>query len=230
VNDSAQRFSFGQRLTLAIVPPLVALLLGALRRTLRYEDVVEPGAEPGKLPGLQIWCFWHRCLIPSACYFNAHFFQHWPKPAMLISLSFDGELIARSVELLGFPTARGSSSRAGGSGLMTLAKGLRRGQPAAFTADGPRGPVYKAKPGAVKLALVTGYPIGAVYAHPEKAWVLRSWDRFLIPKPFSRVAISWTRYIEAPQIDDPAVIEAKRQELEAALERARLNAERHFGV
>ena len=59
--------------------------------------------------------------------------------------------------------------------------------------------------------------------------MLRSWDRFLIPKPFSRVAISWATAIEVPQSEDPLVIEAKRLEVEAALERARLNAERHFG-
>ena len=150
------------------------------------------------------------------------------KPAVLISLSFDGELIARTIEQLGFLTARGSSTRSGGSGLWALAKAVERGHGAVFTADGPRGPVYKVKPGAVKLAQLTGYAIGIFYAHPEKAWMLRSWDRFLIPKPFSRVAISWGRNIEVPQSEDPLVIEAKRLEVEAALERARLNAERHF--
>ena len=157
-----------------------------------------------------MWCFWHRCLIPCACYFHARF-----KPAVLISLSFDGELIARTIEQLGFLTARGSSTRSGGSGLWALAKAVERGHPAVFTADGPRGPVYKVKPGAVKLAQLTGYSIGIFYAHPEKAWMLRSWDRFLIPKPFSRVAISWGRNIEVPQSEDPLVIEAKRLEVEA---------------
>jgi lysophospholipid acyltransferase (LPLAT)-like uncharacterized protein len=224
VTDSAQRFTFSQRITLAIVPRLVALLLRALHRTLRYEVVVEPGAEPATPPAQQVWCFWHRCLIPCACYFHVRF-----NPAVLISLSFDGELIARTIELLGFLTARGSSTRSGGSGLWALAKAVERGHGAVFTADGPRGPVYKVKPGAVKLAQLTGYAIGIFYAHPEKAWILRSWDSFLIPKPFSRVAISWGRNIEVPQSEDPLVIEAKRLEVELALERARLNAERHFG-
>jgi lysophospholipid acyltransferase (LPLAT)-like uncharacterized protein len=86
------------------------------------------------------------------------------------------------------------------------------------------------KPGAVKLAQLTGYPIGIFYAHPQKAWLLRSWDRFLIPKPFSRVAISWGRNVEVPQTGDALVLEAKRLEVEAALERARENAERHFAL
>jgi lysophospholipid acyltransferase (LPLAT)-like uncharacterized protein len=223
VKDSAQSFSYSQRITLAIVPRLVALLLRVLHRTLRYEVVVEPGAEPATPPAHQVWCFWHRCLIPCACYFHTTI-----RPAVLISRSFDGELIARTIERLGFLTARGSSTRAGGSGLLALAKELERGHGAVFTADGPRGPLYKVKSGAVKLAQLTGYPIGIFYAHPQKSWLLRSWDRFMIPKPFSRVAISWGRDVEAPQIDDPLVIEAKRLEVEQALERARLNAERHF--
>jgi lysophospholipid acyltransferase (LPLAT)-like uncharacterized protein len=221
VKDS--KFSFSQRLTLAVVPRLVAFLLLLLHRTLRYEVVVEPGAEPAKPPALQVWCFWHRCLISCACYFHGKF-----QPAVLISRSFDGELTTRTVERLGFLTARGSSTRSGGAGLLALAKAIERGNPAVFTADGPSGPVYKVKPGAVKLAQLTGYSIGIFYAHPEKAWILRSWDRFMIPKPFSRVAISWGRHVEVPQTEDPMVFEATRLEVEAALERARLNAEQHF--
>jgi lysophospholipid acyltransferase (LPLAT)-like uncharacterized protein len=223
VKDSAQRFSYRQRLTIAIVPRLVALLLRLLHRTLRYEVVVEPGAEPATPPALQVWCFWHRCLVPCACYFHTTI-----RPAVLISRSFDGELIARTIQRLGFLTARGSSTRSGDSGLLALAKAVERGHGAVFTADGPRGPLYRAKPGAVKLAQLTGYPIGIFYAHAEKAWLLRSWDRFMIPKPFSRVAISWGRNIAVPQSSDPMVIEATRLEVEAALERARLNAEQHF--
>lgn len=223
MKDSVQSFSYSQRLTIAIVPRVAAYLLRLLHRTLRYEVVVEPGAEPATTPALQVWCFWHRCLIPSACYFHGKF-----KLVVLISRSFDGELIARTIERIGFLTARGSSTRSGGSGLLALAKAVERGHGAVFTADGPRGPVYKVKPGAVKLAQLTGYAIGIFYAHPERAWTLRSWDRFLIPKPFSRVAISWARNIEVPQTEDPVVMEAKRLEVEAALERARLNAEQHF--
>lgn len=222
MND-LQSFSYSQRLSLWMVPRLVAVLLRGLHRTLRYEVVVEPGAVPATPPALQVWCFWHRCLIPCACYFHGRF-----KMAVLVSHSFDGELIARTIERLGFLTARGSSTRFGASGLLALARALEGGHLAAFTADGPRGPVYKVKPGAVKLAQITGYPIGVFYAHPERAWQLRSWDRFLIPKPFSRVAISWGRQVEAPQTEDPLVMEAKRLEVEAALERVRLNAERHF--
>ncbi len=97
MNESTESFSYSQRVTIAIVPRVVALLLRTLHRTLRYEVVVEPGAAPATPPALQVWCFWHRCLIPCACYFHDRF-----QPAVLISRSFDGELIARTIERLGF--------------------------------------------------------------------------------------------------------------------------------
>ncbi|HEY4051764.1 MAG TPA: lysophospholipid acyltransferase family protein [Acidobacteriaceae bacterium] len=224
MKDFDQRLSVAQRLAIAIVPPVAAFLLSALDRTLRYEEVIEPGAEPAKPPGRQVWCFWHRCLIPCACYFHGTF-----EPAVLISRSFDGELIARTIERMGFRTVRGSSTRYGASGLLALARAVEGGFPAVFTADGPRGPLYEVKPGAVKLAQLTGYSIGTFYALPEKAWILRSWDRFMIPKPFSRVAMSWGRQINVPPSDDPAVLEANRIEVETTLNRIRMNAERHFG-
>lgn len=224
MRDFDQRLSVAQRLAIALIPPVAAFILSALHRTLRYEDVIEPGAEPAKPPARQVWCFWHRCLIPSACYFHETF-----EPSVLISRSFDGELIARTIERMGIRTVRGSSTRYGASGLLALVREVEGGFPAVFTADGPRGPLYQVKPGAVKLAQLTGYAIGTFYALPEKAWILRSWDRFMIPKPFSRVAMSWGRQISVPPSDEPAVLEAKRLEVETTLNRIRMNAERHFG-
>lgn len=216
-------FGVTQRLVLAIVPPFAALVLRILDRTLRYEVIVEPGAGPAIPPGGQIWCLWHRCLIPCLCYFRRDFIS-----TVLISRSFDGELVARTIERLGYRTARGSSSRQGASGLLALAKAAEENRPLVFTADGPRGPVYRAKPGAAKLAQITGREIGVFYALPEKAWRLRSWDGFLIPKPFSRVVVSYARRVPAPAGAQPEALEAVRLDVEAALERARLNAENHW--
>jgi hypothetical protein len=71
--------------------------------------------------------------------------------------------------------------------------------------------------------------MGSFYLLPERAWVMRSWDRFLIPKPFSRVAVSWARKVAAPPAGaDSETLEATRQQLNAALERARERAEEHF--
>ena len=100
---------------------------------------------------------------------------------------------------------------------------------AIFTADGPRGPIYQTKTGPVKLAAMTGEPVGNFYLLPERAWVLGSWDRFMVPKPFSRVVVSWGRKVAAPAADaDAETLEAKRLELNAAMEEARLRAEAYW--
>ncbi|MBT9331347.1 lysophospholipid acyltransferase family protein [Paracidobacterium acidisoli] len=221
---SARReFSFGQRVALWVVPRVTALVLAAIGATLRFEVIAEEGAVPAAPPAKGIFCFWHRCTLPCGWYFRKF------RCSILISQSFDGELIARTLGLLGYNSVRGSSSRGGFAGLLGLRDVLAKGLPVVFTADGPRGPIYQTKIGPVKLAQLTGEAMGSFYLLPERAWVMRSWDRFLVPKPFSRVAVSWARAVAAPADDaDAETLEAKRQELNDALERARLQAERHF--
>jgi len=211
-------------MALVVVPRLTALVLAAIGLTLRFEVIAEEGAIPATPPAKGIFCFWHRCTLPCGWYFRKF------RCSILISQSFDGELIARTLGLLGYGTVRGSSSRGGAAGLLALQGVLKSGLPVVFTADGPRGPIYQTKIGPVKLAQMTGEEIGSFYLLPERAWVMRSWDQFLIPKPFSRVAVSWARAVAAPRADDPLeMLEAKRVELNDALERARLQAEAHFG-
>ena len=216
-------FSFGQRIALWIVPRLTALLLAVIGVTLRFEVIAEEGAVPATPPATGIFCFWHRCTLPCGWYFRKF------RCSILISQSFDGELIARTLGLLGYDSVRGSSSRGGFGGLLALQGVVESGSPVVFTADGPRGPIYQTKIGPVKLAQMTGEAISSFYLLPERSWVLKSWDRFLIPKPFSRVAVSWARSIAAPAKDaDAATLEMARIELNVALERARLQAEAYF--
>jgi hypothetical protein len=220
---SEKRFSFTQRIALWIIPRLTALVLAIIGMTLRFELIAEEGAIPATPPAKGIFCFWHRCTLPCGWYFRRF------RCSILISQSFDGELIARTLGLLGYNNVRGSSSRGGASGLFALCDVLANNMPVVFTADGPRGPIYQTKIGPVKLAQMTGEEMGSFYLLPERAWVMRSWDRFLIPKPFSRVVVSWARAVAAPAADaDAATLEIKRQELNSALERARLQAEKHL--
>ena len=216
-------FTLPQRIALAIVPRLTAAILAAIGTTLRFEVIAEPGATPATPPAKGIFCFWHQCTLPCGWYFRKF------RCSILISRSFDGELIARTLGILGFDSVRGSSSRGGAAGLLALQEVLAQGLPVVFTADGPRGPIYQTKMGPVKLAQMTQEEIGSFYLLPERAWTLNSWDRFLIPKPFSRVIVSWSRAVAPPAADaDAATLEAKRQELNAAIERARCNAERQL--
>jgi lysophospholipid acyltransferase (LPLAT)-like uncharacterized protein len=205
-------FTFQQRVVLAIVPRLASLIIRILGSTLRYEDVCDTGAVPGDtLPAPRVYAFWHRSLLTCAYRFRNMGI------AILISPSFDGELIARTVEHLGFLPIRGSSSRGGAPGLRNLERAYRAGHDCAITADGPRGPKFVAKPGITHLATLVDSPVGTFYALPESAWQLRSWDRFLIPKPFSRVILSWPRRTTADHDEVQAALDRAVALAEAAL-------------
>ncbi|MGA9070643.1 MAG: lysophospholipid acyltransferase family protein [Terracidiphilus sp.] len=220
------RFTLAQRLVLAVLPRLVWALFSLWGRTWRFEVIAEEGVTPvpdGVQSPSGIFCFWHQCVLPCTVYFRA---SH---AVILISQSFDGELITRILLLFGFGAVRGSSSRGSREGLMGLKHIVESDRTAIFTADGPRGPIYQTKMGPIKLAQLTGAPIGAFHLEPEHAWVIRSWDRFLIPKPFTRICVSWAKATLVPADLATDGFEPKRQELTAAIERARLRAYEYFG-
>jgi lysophospholipid acyltransferase (LPLAT)-like uncharacterized protein len=223
--DRPARFPFGQRMILLIVPRLVWALLWLVGSTWRFEEIAEQGVTPlinGRGAGAEIFCFWHQCVLPCAIYYRRS------DTTILISRSFDGELITRILLLFGFYAVRGSSSRGAPGGLMGLKRVIDQGRPAIFTADGPRGPIYQTKMGPIKLAAMTGARIGAFHLEPEHAWVVGSWDRFLIPKPFTRICVSWAQWTEVGRGLAAEEFEPKRQQLNAAIERARLRALEHF--
>jgi hypothetical protein len=219
------KFTFVQRFVLAVVPRVVWALLWLLGRTWRFEVIAEEGATPllfGLGAGPEIYCFWHQCVLPCTVYYRR------TGAVILISNSFDGELITRILRIFGFDAVRGSSSRGGREGLLGLAHVIESGRTAIFVADGPLGPIYQTKMGPIKLAQMTGAPIGAFHLEPEHAWTLRSWDRFLRPKPFTRICVSWAKATRVSTDLATDEFEPKREELNAALERARLRALDYF--
>jgi lysophospholipid acyltransferase (LPLAT)-like uncharacterized protein len=223
-------FTLRQRLVLAVAPRLVWALLWLVGRTWRFEVIAEEGATPlpfGEGAGAEIFCFWHQCVLPCTFYYRR------THATIIVSQSFDGELITRILALFGFHTTRGSSSRGAREGLLGLQEVIESGHPAIFTADGPRGPIYRTKMGPITLAHITGARIGAFHLEPERAWTMHSWDRFLVPKPFTRIVVSWARWTSVPGDLAPDLVEGqfeqKREELNAAIERARKNALAHFG-
>lgn len=220
------RFTFAQRFVLAVVPRFVWALLWVVGLTWRFEVIAEEGVTPvvfGQKAGPEVYCFWHQCVLPCAMYFRHS------EAVILISRSFDGELITRILKMFGFDAVRGSSSRGAREGLLGLKSVIESGRTAIFTADGPRGPIYQTKMGPIKLAQATGAPIGAFHLEPERAWTMESWDRFLVPKPFTRIVVSWAQWTNVPADLPLDQFETKREELNAAIERARLRALAHFG-
>ncbi|MGH9618031.1 MAG: lysophospholipid acyltransferase family protein [Acidobacteriaceae bacterium] len=227
----AHKHNWKRRMALAVLPPVGAIVFRLLGATLRFEDIGEAGRHADQNPETRVYCLWHRSLLSIAYHFRKR------NIAILISPSFDGELIAAMIQRVGYTPVRGSSSRGGAAGLLGMQRALdgangTRCNYAAFTSDGPRGPAYKAKPGGVKLAQQIGGGVGIFYAAPDRAWELRSWDRFLIPKPFSTIVIGWQSPVRVSSdmagATESGDLEAVRLAVEQALERARCEVEEHI--
>jgi lysophospholipid acyltransferase (LPLAT)-like uncharacterized protein len=130
-----------------------------------------------------LYALWHGRLLPLT------YFHRGRGIAAMISRSADGEYIARMVSGWDFHAVRGSTSRGGGEALREVARRIRAGQSVAITPDGPRGPRQRVQPGVVLAAQLTGAPIIPVVAGCSRAWWPGGWDRFCVPKPFSRVVV-----------------------------------------
>jgi len=132
-----------------------------------------------------IFALWHGELLPLL-------WQHRGEGvAVVISEHRDGEIVAQIAESLGYSTVRGSTSKGASRALIGLMRAVYTGHDIAITPDGPRGPAHVFAPGAVVVAQRTGAYIQPVRAAASRAWRLKSWDKFLIPKPFARVDVHY---------------------------------------
>lgn len=132
-----------------------------------------------------IFTLWHGELLPLLWYHRNQGI------AVVISEHRDGEIIAQIAERLGYATVRGSSSRGGSRALIGLMRALESGLDGAVTPDGPRGPAHVFAPGAAIASQRTGVPLLPIRASAARAWRLKSWDRFLVPKPFATVRVTY---------------------------------------
>jgi hypothetical protein len=132
----------------------------------------------------------------------------------MISQSSDGEFIAGVANLTGWNTVRGSSSKGGEKAMHEMIQSLKSGMLAAHIVDGPRGPSGIVKRGAITIAQEADAAMVPVYAVAKKAWHFNSWDRFFIPKPFSKVIILYGRIVKAEKTDNACLFEKQRKGLE----------------
>src|SRR6476661_7516792 len=191
------------------------LLIKLIGRTIRWQvegwENWEAATQNNHVP---IYTFWHNRVFLST-YF-------WQKRRIVVmtSQSFDGEYIARFIQRFGYGTARGSSTRGAVGAIIEMARLMRTGSPTGFTIDGPKGPRYVAKMGAVLLAKKTGQPILPFTITAQRFWEAKqSWDGFQVPMPFSRACVNIAPpiYVSADTNDEG--LEIKREELQAALDR-----------
>lgn len=215
VIERPRRFSLWQRAQISVAAHAGYALTAAIGRTLRWKAYGWENWEAARTAnrGL-IYTFWHR----EIC--GATWFWRNRSIVVMTSQNFDGEYIARIIRRHGYGAARGSSSRGAGRALVEMIQALRKGRDAAFTIDGPRGPRFVAKRGAVLLAKATGAAILCFHIEPRRALVFRkSWDQFQIPYPFARSAIFIAPPIFVSGEADDVEQAGKLQEVQSTLER-----------
>lgn len=164
---------------------LVALILRLWLATLRIHANM-PRVEDRDGPYVVL--LWHDRLFTSSLVANLYLGR--PVTA-LISTSKDGGWLVAFFRLMGIKAVRGSSSKRGAAALVSLTRAVRSGDHAGVTPDGPKGPRREFKAGAVSLAKLTGRPFLIMGMNFRSAWTLRSWDQFALPKPFSRVDVTF---------------------------------------
>jgi lysophospholipid acyltransferase (LPLAT)-like uncharacterized protein len=166
--------------------------------------------------GRIILCVHHQQFFPAIRYFQRY---KKYKPGLMISRSKDGEFISAVANRSGWTTVRGSSSRGGPEALKGMINHLAEHRLAGHIIDGPRGPFGVVKPGAIRIAHATGSVLVPFYTRANRAWYFRSWDRFFLPKPFSKVILRFGEKIELKQTESTEEFEEQRKALEDIMSR-----------
>jgi lysophospholipid acyltransferase (LPLAT)-like uncharacterized protein len=180
--DAARRLDWRTRLVIRLGTWLIVALKGTLRiRVIGREGLLARREGEGRV----VYAFWHGQILPCMM-------AHSPaRCGVLISEHRDGEIIARIIERFEMYGIRGSTSRGGTRALLECVRTLREGDDVAVTPDGPRGPRHSFAPGALLIGYRAGAPIVTISAHLDRAWRLKSWDQFEIPKPFARLTVMY---------------------------------------
>jgi lysophospholipid acyltransferase (LPLAT)-like uncharacterized protein len=174
----------GWRVALGV--PLALMLIRLLALTWRVNTVNAETLASARGPGRPVvFAFWHSHIVPLL---HAHRRENI---TVLVSEHRDGEIIARIAAGFGFPSVRGSTSRGAVRSLLALVRVVRAGGDVGVTPDGPRGPARSFAPGVLLVAQRAGAPLVTIAAHASRAWRLKTWDRFVIPKPFATISVAY---------------------------------------
>jgi len=202
---------------------LLYALIRSIDATIRYAWTIHPTAEVAVNSGPVIFAIWHNRLALSLALYS-HICRRWrtserwtltpPHMAAMVSASRDGGLLTRVLEHFGVQPVRGSTSRRGPQAMLELTTWAERGYDLAVTPDGPRGPREVVQEGVLAIAQLTGLPI--VPASYRLAWkyVVKSWDRFQVPLPFSRCDVVIHEVLRVPREATEQQRESARLELE----------------
>jgi lysophospholipid acyltransferase (LPLAT)-like uncharacterized protein len=196
----------------AVIYWIVRLYCATLRLKLENENEWFNYLEQG---GKVLLCGWHQQFFIGIRFFRKY---RKYKPALMSSKSLDGQIAGGIAGRAGFYTVWGSSSKSASAALKGMIYRLRDHRLAAHLIDGPRGPVGVAKLGAIAIAHGADAVIVPGVVIADHAWYLHSWDRFMIPKPFSRVTVKYLPMIELPPVMDKTEFENQRKKLEEIMQ------------
>ncbi|MBN2061287.1 MAG: lysophospholipid acyltransferase family protein [Deltaproteobacteria bacterium] len=208
------------------VVPCIALLIKMLMlscRVIRYEGEDREKTALERSGGNAIYISWHQ-RIPYLSHLVGS-----RDITVMVSQSRDGEYAARLIKWMGIGSVRGSSTRGGKEALVNIIQRLKNGGSAGMLADGPLGPARVAKMGTIIMAHRTGIPVIPVVWSADRRWILNSWDRFLIPKPFARIAVYIGEPLWIPEEAENNELENYRKLIESRLNQAVKLCDEHFG-
>jgi hypothetical protein len=220
----AKKYNWKYRLLFAIVPRLFFFFSHALFRTCRIELIGKENEDQFLREGKPLlFVSWHQGML----FFAYHFRNR--DGVVMVSQSKDGELIAGAIARLGFKSARGSSSRGGKDALHTIIDMVNHTHcSAGLVADGPRGPFGVAKIGIIKIAKDTGLPLVPVMLWAKPRILFKSWDKTILPLPFSRIAFFYEKPIWIPADATSEQMEQARADLTDTLNRMHRRARAHL--
>jgi len=156
-------------------------------------------------------CTWHQQFFAAIRPFRNY---RQFNPSLMISQSADGDIVAGVAGKCGWQVVRCSSSRGGKEGLRSMIERLKKSGLAAHIVDGPKGPAGQVKAGVIQLAHSADAVIVPFYVCADRAWCFKSWDKFLLPRPFSKVSISFGDGIKFIPVKDQDIFEIQKQNLE----------------
>jgi lysophospholipid acyltransferase (LPLAT)-like uncharacterized protein len=190
-------------------------LLRLWERTLRYEVFDRADILGKPVTENYIGSLWHNRLLIFPLVLRRFFPNR--RGAALISASRDGDLLTDAIRRFGYRVIRGSSSRLGASAILQLTEELASGHDVVITPDGPRGPAYELGPGIVFLAQKSNASVLPMNLEYSRYWRLGSWDRFIIPQPFSKVRILISEPYHVKTTATPEEFEAERVRMQDAM-------------
>lgn len=223
--DAEKKMPNKQRFFLWLGSKVAGKIIKLLKYTVKFEIVGQEHFD-GLMNngGKAIFAVWHgNMVIPMM--------EHIGRGVnVLVSQHGDGEIIARILTSLGYGLVRGSSTRGGSEALKTMIRLFRKPAIIAITPDGPKGPYRELKIGAVILAQSTGVPVLPMSAYTSSPKFLKSWDRFLFVKPFTRCLLIYGKPIKIDRDETTEGLEEKRKLVEQSIWNLDQMAENYFST